>query len=380
MEHRAGEGVVMRVLVVSHAAVIDVNQEPFDALARAGADVVIAAPARLRTDLRGPVALRALAGSRARLHPLRVVFGGYSRALGGQRGIHLIVYAGLGRAIAAAQPDVIFVEEEPYSLAAAQCARIAAQRGLRFVVHQNQNLARRLPGPFELIGRGVLLRAAGVTVRNRAAEEQVRARGFRGPVLSFPHAIDPARYAGAAPAIDLPRPVVGFVGRLVHEKGILDLIDAMPVSGAGSLLVVGDGPLRAEAEARAASRGVRAHFAGAVAHADVPAWYAAMDVVAIPSRATATWTEQFGRIVIEANAASVPVVATACGELPNTIAATGGGIVVGNEPLADALRTYVDDEARRRADGARGRDAVCARFSIDAVGRSLHAFLAEVAA
>lgn len=370
----------IRVLVVSHAAVVDVNQEPFAALAADGADVTLVAPRALDTDIRGRVELSTLPGFKGRLIPLDVAIGGH-RARLGQRGIHLIVYRGLRRVIDEVRPDVVFVEEEPYSLAALQCMRLA--RGIPFVVHENQNVVRRMPPPFESMRRRVLRRARGVTVRNRSATALVRALGFTGRIEEFPHAVDPARYrVEAPPSVNLPHPVVGFVGRLVPEKGILELIDALATVRGGSLLVVGDGPLRARAEERAAERSVLHRFVGAVPHDDVPQWYAAMDLVAIPSRRTATWMEQFGRIVIEANAAGLPVVASDSGELGATVESTGGGIVVAEgdtAALAGALRDLARDRARCAALGETGRRAVAERFTPEAIASRLHSFLREVA-
>jgi len=369
----------MKVLVVSHAAVIPLNQEPFDALARAGADVVIVAPRALSTDIRGRVGFEPLAGSAARALTLPVSLGGYRRALGGQRGIHALVYRGLRAAIAREHPEVIFCEEEPFSFAAMQVVRAAGS--IPVVVHENQNIERRLPPPFQQIRRLVLARAAGVTVRNRAATDLVRAHGFEGPIGALPHAVDPARFATKQRLIDLPTPVIGFVGRLVPEKGIMDLIMAMERSATGSLLVIGDGPLFDQARARAAR--IPNRFTGALAHDQVPAWYASMDVVAVPSRTTSTWMEQFGRIVIEANAAGVPVVVSDSGELPNTVAATGGGVVVRESDvagLADALAALGADPDRRAALGATGRAAVEENFTPAAVAARLLEFLGEVAA
>lgn len=368
------------MLVVSHAALIPMNQEPFRALADAGADVTVIAPRTLRTDIRGLVRFAALEGFADRMRTLPVLLGGYRRWLGGQRGIHLIAYRGLAHAVGEAAPQVVFVEEEPYSLAAWQVARAARAEGVPFVVHENQNIDRAVPFPFERMRSWVLEGAAGVTVRNQAAEDLVRARGFAGRVERFPHAIDLARYAGGERRTDLPAPVVGFVGRLVAEKGILDVIEAVRDAG-GSLLVVGDGPLREEAERRAAGLAVR--FIGPLAHEDVPGWYASMDVVAIPSRSTPTWKEQFGRIVIEANAAGVPVIASDSGELPHTVAATGGGVVV-PEGDVDALRAALKELAavpeRRRALGDAGRSGVAEHFTHGAVAARLLALLREVAA
>ena len=67
--------------------------------------------------------------------------------------------------------------------------------------------------------------------------------------------------------------MIGFVGRLVPEKGIEDVLAACEGIDA-SILAVGDGPLRDRVAARA-------HRAGAVAHEAMPEWYAAMDIVVV---------------------------------------------------------------------------------------------------
>ena len=127
----------LRVLVVSHAAVVATNQEPFHALAEAGAEVTVIAPRRLETDIRGTVTLEPLEGLATDLVGLPVAVGGYRRWLGGQRGIHLIWYRNLRWAIREARADVMFIEEEPFSLAAWQCAREAARFHIPFVLHEN---------------------------------------------------------------------------------------------------------------------------------------------------------------------------------------------------------------------------------------------------
>lgn len=365
----------LRIAVISHAAVVAANQEPFSALADAGAEVTVIAPRALRTDLRGKLALEALRGSSARVIGLPVQLGGYRPILGGQRGIHVIVYQRLAKALDAIAPQVVFIEEEPYSFAAFQATAWCRSRRVPFVVHQNQNLRRTLPPPFPQIAARVLGAAAGATVRNRSAERLLRAQGFTGPIIDFPHAIDPARYEVAAADPQLEAPIVGFVGRLVPEKGLCELIDALAAirsRAPASLLVVGDGPQRVEAEARAHRALVPARFLGAVAHDAVPAWLRACDVVVVPSKPTSTWTEQFGRVPIEANAAGVPVIVSDAGELPATVEATGGGLIAASQiELQQHLETLLTDQPARRTLGERGRRGVRERFTHRAIAREL---------
>ncbi|HVL88848.1 MAG TPA: glycosyltransferase family 4 protein [Actinomycetota bacterium] len=367
------------VVVVSHACVVDVNQEPFRALAGRGVRVHVIAPKALRTDIRGTIPFRALDGVDATALPVRI--GGFRRGVR-QAGVHMILYAGLREAIRGQEPTLIYVEEEPWSFTAMQVDRIARELGVPFAFHQSQNVAKRLPPPFESIRRRVLREAAGATVRLEGAARVLRASGFTGPMLSIPNVIDPSRFDAASPMLPgLPRPVAGFVGRLVEEKGVMVFLRAAAAAKAGCVVVAGDGPLRARAEAEATRLGLDARFLGSVAHDAVAQVFAAVDVLVIPSRTTRGWKEQFGRVVIEANAAGVPVVATECGALGDTVRATGGGIVLaGGDPqgLAAAVAALAHDDQRRRRLGDAGRAAVRARFTPEAVAKDLHEFFARL--
>ena len=103
--------------------------------------------------------------------------------------------------------------------------------------------------------------------------------------------------------------VVGAIGRLVPQKAMHVLIDATPaLLGADPtlrVLIVGDGPLRAELDAQAARLGVAHAVRFAGYQEDVVSAYAAMDVFVLPSR-----DEGFGLVFLEAMAMGVPVVGT----------------------------------------------------------------------
>lgn len=369
----------MSVVVISHACVVDVNQEPFLALAQRGVRVHVIAPRSLRTDIRGTIAFRALDGIDATALPVRI--GGFRRGVK-QAGVHMILYSGLRDAVRAQRPDLLYVEEEPWSFTAMQAARIARDLGIPLVFHQSQNVAKTLPPPFESIRRRVLRQAAGATVRLEGAARVLRESGFAKPMLPIPNVIDPSRFERAAAShSDLPRPVAGFVGRLVEEKGIMDFVRAAATAGVGTALIAGDGPLRDRAREAASAAGLNAIFAGSVEHDRIASVFASLDLLVVPSRTTRGWKEQFGRVVIEANAAGVPVIVTDCGALGDTVHATGGGIVVPEDDPA-ALTAAIDrlsgDAAERARLGDAGRTAVRERFTPDAVAKDLHEFFAHL--
>ena len=141
-----------------------------------------------------------------------------------------------------------------------------------------------------------------------------------------------------------------YAGRLVPHKGVGDLLEAMAGLDA-QLLVVGDGSSRADLEARARELGVRATFTGFVDHGEVPAHYAAADIVCYPSL-----YEPLGNVVLEAMAAGRPIVATDAGGLGEVYEPGTGALVPPGDvaALRDALSLLVEDGGARRAAGAKG--------------------------
>jgi glycosyltransferase involved in cell wall biosynthesis len=141
-----------------------------------------------------------------------------------------------------------------------------------------------------------------------------------------------------------------YVGRLVPHKGVGDLVEAMAGVDA-ELLVVGDGPSRAELEARARRLGVKATFTGFIDHGEVPAHYAAADVVCYPSL-----YEPLGNVVLESMAAGRPIVATDAGGMGEVYEPGTGALVPPGDAAAihDALVDLVEDGTARREAGQKG--------------------------
>ncbi len=161
---------------------------------------------------------------------------------------------------------------------------------------------------------------------------------------------------------------IGFVGRLVMEKGLdvfSDAIDRLEKRGVKHrVLVVGDGPARGWFEARLPN----AVFAGFQKGADLGRAVASMDLLFNPSV-----TETFGNVTLEAMAAGLPVVAAIAtgSESLVTDGTTGRLIRPGHvSDFAGALQLYCENDAARRAAGTAGEIAA-ERFSWDRVNQEL---------
>ena len=142
---------------------------------------------------------------------------------------------------------------------------------------------------------------------------------------------------------------------------------------AWQLLVVGDGPARAEAEAALAQAGDRVRFGGAIAEEDLPPIYAASDLFIWPAVG-----EAFGMAILEAQAAGLPVVA---GYTPGVAAIVRDGETgrLGAPGDTDALSAAIDDllgdPAQRGAMAARAAAKCAADHALEAAARRLDGVL-----
>jgi len=279
---------------------------------------------------------------------------------------------GLAEVVRRVRPDVIDLWEEPYSVVSWQVLalrRLLARRA-RLVLSVSQQAQKRYPPPFSLGERAVLRGTAHLVGRSPEAVRVARAKGYRGPATLIGHGIDlrlfrplPADESRARLGLE-PGPTVGSLGRLVHDKAVDVLIDAVArLPGDVRLVVVGQGPERADLERRAArALGDRARFLDGMPIEEVPTLMSAVDVVAMPSR-----KEPWGRVAIEAMACGTPVVVGG-GMLPALV--DGHGWVVPPDDagaLAGALAEALDRDAPGRAERLEAAGAHAATHSWAAV-------------
>jgi rhamnosyl/mannosyltransferase len=163
------------------------------------------------------------------------------------------------------------------------------------------------------------------------------------------------------------------VGRLIYYKGFEVAIEAMKQVDA-TLVIVGDGPLRASLEAQARTMGVegRVVFAGEIHNRDLRPYYLAADVFVLASVAR---SEAFGIVQLEAMAARVPVVNTQLDSGVPFVSRHGeSGLTVppGDAgALAAAINQLLADPALRKQYGGRGRARVETDFSAQAMSAAI---------
>ena len=258
---------------------------------------------------------------------------------------HLCARA-LSRPVRAFAPDVVLAYWlYPDGYGALRAAReagvpfLAGARGSDLRVRDA--ISRRLTRPVVRAARRLLVVSEDL---GRVAAEQYGADPER--IRAIPNGCDAALFrpgdrqaARAALGLAQDAEVVLYVGRLVPEKGLRELVHAtrrlLATRPRARVVLVGDGPLYAELAATlAAEPALPLQLAGSQAPAEVARWMVASDLVTLPS-----YSEGHPNVLVEALACGRPVVATPVGGIPEVVDAASGLLVPARDAdaLADAL-------------------------------------------
>jgi glycosyltransferase involved in cell wall biosynthesis len=281
----------------------------------------------------------------------RVLFPGY-----GNRGLYL---TGLCKAIHRTRPDIVHCVEEPFSLFTAQTllAMRLLRRNAKLTCYGWENLAYDYRYPYrpralyKCIEGMTLKRIGHAVVANTEAGNVLRNHGYRGetPVVYYGtdlSAFHPGDGADLRRQLGLSGKVIGYIGRLLPSKGVDLLVRALAqLGGDVTLLIIGEGEARSALQKLANQLGMtdRIRWVEVVDHAAVPDYLQTMDALALPSRTTPTWKEQYGRVLVEAMACGVPVVGSDSGAIPEVIGDAGLIFPENEHPaLAACLRSILD--------------------------------------
>ena len=357
-----------KVLTIAHNAVAASNRQRAAALAaRPELDITLLTPSWWFEE--GQRVAAPAAGQRGTAAPSLLWHVGRTLATGnGTRYVYLSHLVSLVRRW---QPDVIDLHEEPFSLIALQTLilRELFAPGAALVVYSAVNTHRRWRPPYRWIERLVLRRADAAWAPSAEVPPILRAKGLPSatPTAVIPLGVDVDRFARARP-LDLPglgRPRIGFLGRLEPVKGLDVLLDALRLlQFPASLVIAGDGSQRNHLQRRATSIG-GVELRPSLSYDEVPGFLKSLDVLVLPSvTILPLHREQFGRVLVEAMAAGVPVVGSSSVAIPEVIG-DAGLVVPEGDPvgLASAIGRVLTEPGLAERLVERGRQRVCSLYA-----------------
>jgi glycosyltransferase involved in cell wall biosynthesis len=352
----------MRILMISKACVVGTYQRKLEEMARLpGVELSVIVPPVWR-DPSGDLRLE------------RVHVQGYTMFVDPMRfngNFHLHYFPTIARRLHDTRPDIVHIDEEPYNVATWHALWLARRAGAKTLFFSWQNIVRQYPFPFSIGERWALRTIDHAIAGTDSAAEVWQAKGYRGPMKIIPQfGIDPEIFAPVERRLDGRGFVIGYVGRLVPEKGVDLLIRALAElpqqSSPWRLEIVGQGSERESLIrlARSLNLADRISFTGQVPSGRIPALYRELDALVVPSRTRPNWKEQFGRIIIEAMASGVPVIGSDSGAIPGVIGDAGLIFPEDNtKALAACLSSLMQDEALQCELAARGRARALEHFT-----------------
>jgi glycosyltransferase involved in cell wall biosynthesis len=376
----------MRILVVSHSCSTPLNQQIYAEIRRqTGWEFTLVVPENWLDEFGNSLPGRLWSGFDAQLVAAPVHLNG-----------NIILHwyrTSFYRLLLENRFDAIYVNHEPYAVATAQvCWANLRTRRIPFGFYSCQNLEKNYPVPFCWTERMVYRSSAFAFPITNAVGRVIRSKGFAGSMAVCPLPLDPALYR-KRPELEREEAisrksgevVIGYVGRMVEQKGLRTLVEALtklPRSG-WKLIVIGAGPFEQVFDDLVRERGLtdRVSRLGYVSHEVTPRFLAALDVLVLPSETQPNWKEQFGRVIMEALACGVPVIGSDSGEIPTLIKASGGGRVFpekNSTALADMLQQMISDQHLRESCADSGYTWTIKNVSLTAVASSMADTIEEV--
>ena len=388
----------MRILVVSHTYIVDINRAKFKILANLepGIEVTIVVPQRWKP---GGVQNKIIETKFYQQGSFTVVpISNFSQ---NNQGL-LIFGTDIIRLLQGFKPQIIQVEQGSKSLAYAQLIFLNNLLKLKAknILFTWWNLSYELKWPVSVLENCNLQHTDGIIAGNLDGSNILRQRGYQNTLKVMPQlGVDETLFYRTSKDTDLLRRfgidptdfVVGYVGRFVEEKGLLTLAEAL--AGLKQLpwkwLLVGQGKLRSQIAEKSIEWGIsdRIIWVESVSHEEVPAYINLMNCLVLPSQTsykfktltTVGWKEQFGHVLIEAMACKIPVIGSDCGEIPHVIGDAGLVFPEGNaEKLRECLQQLMDQPELVADLGDRGYHRVVANYTNQALAEQLLDFYKEL--
>ena len=313
--------------------------------------------------------------------PGKVTFPGY--------GSRFFFTKGIIRHFREFRPEIIHLEEEPWSLCALQTIilrRIFCPRSkLIFRTSLSIPAKMKLNSLVSLIEQFAFKESDYAFILSRRAGEILTQKGYRKGMSVSPNGVDTQMFK-RMDMRDLRRElgisrdefVIGYVGRLMRMKGLSTLLQAFSLliqRPESRLLIVGSGDYKDEMISFASRLDISDGMIliDAVPAEDVPKYINCMDVLVLPSITTPGWVEFFGRVLVEAMVCEVPVIGSNSGEIPNVIG--DAGLVfqeADSEDLAHKLDSIIQDSSLRQSLAKKGYERATNLFTWESIARDTY--------
>lgn len=279
---------------------------------------------------------------------------------------NILINRGMSKALCQLNPEVLVCGGYNY-IASWQALRWAKRRNIPFLLWSESNIRDSRPqtGAIEFLKRRFIAACSGFVVPGKSSLEYLRHLGvLQQPIFSAPNAVDVDFFCRNAVrarenagelinARNLPERYFLYVGRLVPQKGVFELLEAyaklsVEIRRKVGLVLVGDGAVRSELQQRASriSPG-QIRFPGFAHREALPEYYGLAEALVLP-----TYTDTWGLVVNEAMSSGLPIiVSSAAGCVDDLVEDGGNGFVIPPRDvssLTNAMANLLENPDRMR--------------------------------
>jgi glycosyltransferase involved in cell wall biosynthesis len=332
------------------------------------------------------------------------------------------IFIGLGKLLKELEPDIVQIEEEFWTNCALQIVYIVRKNlpKTKIILASQENICHNWKsegttwyqklrfGVFDWIEKFVLSRIDVMVFQfgylKAEFVDKFNAKKFAGQYAFIPQlGVDYERFMDidSQKVLDLKmnsglvaydgkminkKFIFGYLGRLVPEKGLDDLVDAFAKVEDKNvkLLLVGNGSQKYVANLKSKINKHtclknRVTFLSAVGYDDIPVMLELMDVMVLPSRTRPEWKEQFGRVLVEAMAAGTVVIGSNSGAIPYVLGE--GGLIFEEGSVSDLsqkMNMLLKDEKLRKGLRQKATDRVVRHFTYKAIAKKQEKLFEQV--
>jgi glycosyltransferase involved in cell wall biosynthesis len=286
------------------------------------------------------------------------------------------------------KPDIIHLEEEPWSLCALQTVILrrlfCPKSKLIFRTSLSIPMKQRFNFLASLIERITFNESGFAFILSERAGQILIQKGYKKGMRVSPNGVD-ADVFRKMDVTELKQKlninesdfVIGYVGRIMQMKGLDTLAKSFSMLSMENtrILLVGSGDYKDEFLSLASELGIKEKLilVGAVPAMDVPKYINCMNVLVLPSITTPGWVEFFGRVLVEAMMCDVPVIGSSSGEIPNVVSDAGLIFQESDEyDLKDKLKMIIENDYLRNTLIKRGSTRASSLYTWESIAKDTY--------
>ena len=372
----------MKVLVISHTYIASINREKWKVFAKQYSNVQLKV---LIPKTWNGTLFNLKAGEFSKYNLENCEFIAIDTFKSGNEVLYGYKFRELIKLLRSFKPDIIHVEQGDNAFSYFQVILLSRLfcRNAKFVFFTWVNWKAKFSLKYKLfwglVEKFNLYFSSGAIVGNDDAGNVLRDKKFRKPIEALLQLGVNRKFF--YPAKKVKKKLIGYVGRLIDEKGIFNLVDAFSLLSKDfsewKLLFVGEG----EAKKRLINYVYenklmdRIEIRDSVSHERVAAIINDFEIFVLPSYDTVDWKEQFGHVLIEAMACKVALIGSDAGQIPHVIGNAGLVFEQKNvKCLASCLKQLMDNEELRKQLGEKGYKRFEDNYSYEIIAKKTYSF------